>query len=219
MWLCKPCDFENDDLTVSCKICNSDSPLSHYYRDLVAIKRGVFLEWGYMTPQEELYAEFFNRGKLFVKDMDITQLREHRDKLSRIAFEAKATLASAEEELRERKAKTSPKVKDWTITPNDTNLTSGVHTDAINAVKIRKERMSSIDRMRSKLLSAGIDEETVNEMIKGLERNATEKSLKTVKLGSIQPVVVPTAQVKEPELVPETVTEAKPNPFAQFAKK
>lgn len=175
MWHCKDCEFDNDDLTIQCCICKIESPLSHHYRGLVAIKRGVILEWGFMTPQEELYSKFYNRGKLFVKDMDATQLREHRDKLSEIVLEAKATLASADDELRERKAKTTK--KEWLLTPNQPEA---VTTDAINAVKVRKERMSKIDKMKAQLLSAGIDEETVKEMISNLERKATESNLKAI---------------------------------------
>lgn len=128
-----------------------------------------------MTPQEELYAKFYNRGKLLVKDMDLTQLREHRENLSQIAFEAKATLAAADDELRERKAKTSK--KEWTLTPSGPDQ---VTSDAINAVTVRKARMSKMDRLKDQLVKAGIDEETIKEMVGNLERRATEKDLKTV---------------------------------------
>lgn len=128
-----------------------------------------------MTEQEELYAKFYNMGKVLVVDMDTIQLREHIETLSQIAFEAKATLAAAHDELRERKAKTTK--REWTLTPTgpDANV-----TDAINAVKIRKDRMSKMDRLALQLRGAGIDEETVKEMVTNLERKATEKSLKTV---------------------------------------
>jgi hypothetical protein len=128
-----------------------------------------------MTPQEELFAKFYNSERILVKDMDISQLREHRDELSRIAFEAKARLVASDDETRERKAK-STKVSDWTLSQTDNQVTS----DAINVVKVRKERMSKMDTMRAQLLKAGIDETTVNEMIKNLERTATTKNLKTI---------------------------------------
>ena len=188
MWLCKDCNFTNDDLTLYCRVCNVESSLSHYLRGLVAIKRGIFLDWGYMTPQEELYAKFYNKGKLLVKDMDITDLREHRESLSQIAFEAKATLAAADDELRERKAKSGK--KEWLVTPTQLDVTT---SDAINAVKVRKERMSKMDKMREQLKKAGIDEETVNEMIRTLERKATASNLKTI---TFQKPVTETAAVQ-----------------------
>jgi len=150
-----------------------------------------------MTPQEELYAQFYNRGKIFVKDMDITQLREHRENLSQIAFEAKATLAAADDELRERKAKSGK--KEWVITPSGPDV---VTSDAINAVKVRKERMSKMDKMRMQLLNAGIDEETVKEMINNLERKATEANLKVVTFNT--PVTETKAvqvEVKKPDAI------------------
>ena len=129
-----------------------------------------------MTEQEELYSKFYNKGKLLVADMDVTQLREHRETLSQIAFEAKATLAAADDELRERKAKSSVKSKEWLVTPTQSDLTT---SDAINAVAIRKARMSKMDKLRQDLLKS-LDKETVDEMIAQLERKATEKNLKTV---------------------------------------
>jgi Cft2 family RNA processing exonuclease len=128
-----------------------------------------------MTEQEQLYAEFYNKGKVLVVDMDMTALREHREKLAQIAFEAKATLAAADDELRERSAKS--KKKEWLITPTEQNQST---TDAINAVQVRKKRMSQIDKMRLQLEKAGIDAETIKVMLSNLERKATEDNLKTV---------------------------------------
>lgn len=139
---------------------------------LMAIVAGRELN---LTPQEELYAKFYNRGKLFVVDMDVTQLREHREELAQIAFEAKATLAAADDELRERKAKSSK--KEWMLTPTGPDA---VTSDAINAVAIRKARMNKIDRLKEQLEKIGFDEEIVKKMVANLERNATEKNLKTV---------------------------------------
>jgi hypothetical protein len=143
---------------------------------LVATREAGLVGRRNMTSQEELYAKFYNKGKLLVADMDVTQLREHRETLSQIAFEAKATLAAADDELRERKAKVSVKNKEWLVTPTGPDQTT---SDAISAVKVRKERMSKMDKLRADLLKS-LDEATVNEMISQLERKATEKNLKAV---------------------------------------
>lgn len=127
-----------------------------------------------MTPNEELFTKFYNHEKILVKDMDTSMLREHRDELSRIAFEAKARLVASDDETRERKAKSSA-LKDWSVTTHDVSV-----TDAINVVKARKERMTKMDRMREQLLKAGIDEDTVNEMVSGLEKRVSDKTLKTI---------------------------------------
>lgn len=128
-----------------------------------------------MTQPEELFAKFYNHEKILVKDMDLIQLRDHRDELSKIAFEAKARLRAAEDEHKERKAKTAN--KEWLVT--DTKPSPNV-SDAINAVKQRAARMSKMDKIREGLLKSGIDEQTVNEMVRTLEKKATDSKLKTI---------------------------------------
>jgi hypothetical protein len=128
-----------------------------------------------MTPQEELFAKFYNHEKVLVKDMDHIQLREHREELQKIAFEAKARLVAADDETRERKAKTAN--KEWLVT--DTQAPYDV-SQAINVVKTRAARMSKMDKLRKQLQDAHIDEATINEMIGNLEVKATDGKLKTV---------------------------------------
>lgn len=144
-----------------------------------------------MTPQEELFAKFYNHEKLLVKDMDHIQLREHREQLQTIAFEAKARLVAADDETRERKAKTSN--KEWLVT--DTQQPYDVSA-AINVVKTRAARMSKMDKLRKQLQDAHIDESTINEMISGLEKKATDGKLKTVTF-SKPTMEVGAVQVKE----------------------
>jgi len=129
-----------------------------------------------MTEQEQLFATYYNKGKLLVVDMDDTQLREHREQLAKIATEAKAVLLAADEEIRERGAKKKLKEKDWLVTVDQSQTAS----DAINAVKQRKSRMSAMDKLNQQLIAAGIDDETRKQMISDLERRATDKGLKTV---------------------------------------
>lgn len=127
-----------------------------------------------MNDKEELFAKLFNKHKPLVKDMDDEKLREHRQQLYEIAFEAKAFLSAADDEIRERKAK-NPK-REWLVTTDNTVLVS----EAINGPKARKERMSKMDKLKQQLLSAGIDEETVKVMVASMEKKATDKNLKTI---------------------------------------
>jgi hypothetical protein len=182
-WNCS-CKAYNDILTDYCWNCREGKPdyITGNYQAIIEIKRGIFLNYGIyaisginnMTPQEELFAKFYNQEKILVKDMDVTTLREHRDELSKIAFEAKARLVAADDETRERGSKT--KNKEWLVT-TDTSQSS---TDAINAVQARAKRLSKMDKIQKDLLAAGIDEETVKEMVRNLERKATEKQVKTI---------------------------------------
>jgi len=128
-----------------------------------------------MTQQEELFAKFYNHEKILVKDMDHIQLREHREELQTIAFEAKARLVAADDENRERKAKSSN--KEWLVT--DAKPDYDV-SNAINVVKQRAARMSKMDKIRDGLEKAGLDEDTIRTMISGLEKKATDQKLKTI---------------------------------------
>jgi len=146
-----------------------------------------------MTSQEELFSKFYNHEKILVKDMDIPTLREHREQLSTIAFEAKARLVATDDESRERKAKSGN--KEWLVTSLESDQ---VTSDAINAVKVRSARMSKMDKLRQQLLTAGIDEELANEMVRNLESKATESVAKTITFKSDKakaPVVI---KVSEP---------------------
>jgi hypothetical protein len=147
-----------------------------------------------MTEQEELFAKFYNHEKVLVKDMDLIQLREHREELQKIAFEAKARLVASDDETRERKAKSSN--KEWLVT--DTTPDINV-SDSINVVKVRAARMSKMDKLKKDLQKAGLDDATINQMLRNLEGEANDKKLKTV-----------TFNVPKTEISAIQVTETKP---------
>lgn len=234
-WNCEICKAYNDILTNHCKSCYSDKPsfVTTEYQISVEFKRGIYFGYGIlgvpnsMTPEELKFKEFFADEVIFIKDMDITQLREHRQTLAAIAFEAKARTVATDDALREKQSKT--KNKQFLITVDQSD------TDAINAPKIRAARMSKIDKMREQYLSAGIDEATVNEMIRNLERKGTEDNLKTIAKKELEPVKAnPFAFTSQkPQVIEEKINDvkvphveqtereiqsAKPNPFSSFGK-
>jgi hypothetical protein len=131
-----------------------------------------------MTPQEELFAKFYNQEKLLVKDMDHVTFQEHRNGLQKIAFEARAKLSAADDENKERKAKVSN--KEWLVSSTSSVVGEYDVTNAINVVQKRAARMSKMDKLREQLQKAGIDEETIREMVSNLEKKATDGKLKTV---------------------------------------
>ena len=130
-----------------------------------------------MNAEEELFAKFYNEEKILVKDMDFIQLREHREELSKVAFEARARLTAADESIREKKAKSSS--KEWLVSSTSQPGNESV-TDAINVPKLRQARMSKADKLRKQLLDIGIDDDTVNTMIKNVESKATDSKLKAI---------------------------------------
>jgi len=163
-----------------------------------------------MTQNEDLFATYYNRGKVLVKDMDDTELREHHDSLHRIVTEAKAQFIAADDEIRERQAKKGP--KQWLVTTDTSQSTS----DIINVVEKRKARMTKMDKLKQQLVDLGMDDSIIKETIGNLERKATESSLKSVSFGK-KKIAVPKPQ---PVIVKPTepVGEPKPNPFSKFKK-
>lgn len=148
-----------------------------------------------MTPQEELFAKFYNEHKILVKDMDFVQLRENREMLSLIALEAKAKVVAADDELRERKAKTNN--KEWLVT--DTQQPYDVSA-AINVVEKRKTRMNKIEKLELQLRESGLDDATVKSMIRNIEGKVTDGRLKTITFQgpAVETKVVQVQVKKEP---------------------
>lgn len=124
-----------------------------------------------MTKEEELFSEFYNKERILVKDMDLVQLREHRELLATIALEAKARCTASDEELRERKARTSK--KEWLTTDQPVS-------DLINVPEVRKKRMSRMDKLKAELQKIGMADSIVKEMTRNLEAKATDDKLKTI---------------------------------------
>jgi len=208
-WNCELCKTYNDILSLRCWSCQFHIPdwITSEYLFRVEIRRDIWfarirLDGESMTEQELLFAKFYNNEKVLVKDMDDIQLREHREELRTIAFEAKARAVAADDEDRERKSKT--KNKEWLLSPTESNQAT---SDAINAVTQRASRMSKLDKMRKQLLNTGIDEDTVNEMMANLEKKATEKAVKTV---TFQKTTVETSAVTVQANKPETNGDSKP---------
>lgn len=203
MWLCK-CGLQNSGLNNDCAAVKTWKHLEHYqistntpdFHTAVVRLREMGINMPEMTESEKLFAKYYNQGKLLVSEMDDTSLREHREQLQQIATEARAKLMAADDEIRERTAKKRVKDKEWLVSVDHSQPTS----DAINAVKQRAARMSKLDKMRMQLQNAGIDEETIKEMMANLERKATEKQVKTI---TFQRPATETAAIQ----IPVTTTE------------
>lgn len=129
-----------------------------------------------VTPQEELFALFFNSEKIAVVEMTILELRAHREELAKIAFEARARLAAVDDEDRTRKARTT---KEKGPTGFSTSLqTDEVTTDAINRIKERQKKMSKQEKLVDQMVKLGMDRKdaeakvsagTILARIKGME--------------------------------------------------
>lgn len=139
------------------------------------------------SSKEDMFAYFYARGRVFVKDMSNIELQEHVSVLSKIALEAKATLRGAVDESQERQSKNRSN-KTW-LTTNRTDINSDGSSDAINAVRVRTARMSKMDKMRADLLKTGIAQDIVDRMIREMESRTTESDLSKIKFAPAKPLV------------------------------
>lgn len=113
-----------------------------------------------MTPQEELFKQFFQNEKQAVASMSLLELRAHREELARIAFEARARLTAADDEIKE-KAKSAKGITGFSgsIEPDQ------VSTDAINAIKSRAKKMSKEEKLKLQLEKLGLSTKDASELI------------------------------------------------------
>lgn len=114
-----------------------------------------------MTPQEELFAQFFNSEKelIFSKNMDMLELRAYREMLSKIAFEARARLAAADREVRDRDSK-GTKGKGISVSVN----TDESSTDAINRIKERTKKLDKGEKLIQSMMKTGMDRATAEHI-------------------------------------------------------
>jgi hypothetical protein len=129
-----------------------------------------------MTPNEELFAKFYNEEAVLVQPMNDIELDEHIHELETIAREAKARILASKEERQTRTAKKGTKA--WKVEPIGPDPTV---TDSINKVKQRSQRMSKLDSMRERLSSIGIADSEIEQMISKMVSKARKEpeSLKT----------------------------------------
>lgn len=102
-----------------------------------------------MTPQEELFSQLFNHEKILVKDMEMLELRAHREQLVKIAFEAKVRLSAVDDTEKERRNKSN--VGKPTGFSRSVNIDEST-TNAINNIKERKQRMTKTEKITAGLI-------------------------------------------------------------------
>lgn len=166
-WLCNKCQSFNANIVETCCYCSlfvgvtsirpSLETLGFDSIDVDIINVNIYrlklteYKFGYttmpMTEQEQLFAKFFNAEITLVKDMDDLTLRQHREELSKIAFEARARLTAIGQETQERSAK-SKKSKEFSTSVESDALT----TDAINTIKNREKKLNKTEKLIEQLM-------------------------------------------------------------------
>ena len=186
MWLCPQCNEEHGDYNAYCEYCFYDSngmvrvynPSLYYVRDI----RLYHLSKGDkpVTPQEELFAQFFKKHTdiLLVKDMTLLQMQEYAEKYSKAALEGKAAVYAANQ-LIDGKKKSAKKEAGFS---RDTNQTQ---TDAINVIKQKKLSKKELVEKQLKELYGAVETMTGQKVGEG----AAKEAAKNVSAEIIQTVV------------------------------
>lgn len=171
-WFCKACNTKNANLVRWCNYCRSklarisNRPNEFEPFDFIdevraeRIYRLLDRITGYyvsnevngvktMTPQEELFAGFFNHEKVLVKDMETLELRAHREELVKIAFEARARITAIDDEEASRKKKDSSEKlpTGFARSINGDNASS----ELINKVKDRQKKLTKKEKLEESL--------------------------------------------------------------------
>ena len=217
-WLCPKCNLNNVNFNKKCadKRCNTARPLNSPSHSQSQSHEDAYDEMllrcrihydikeleDLMTPNEALYAEFFNKHTQLVKDMDLLELRAYREKMSLIALEGKAAARAAKVREDDKQSKDGkPTGFERSVNIDEAS------TDAINAIKERqdrlskdrKERLTKAQKTEKSLAAAGFSETEIQQL---MSPSAILAKLRMKKTAS-------------EETVTETVTETKPfiNPF------
>lgn len=112
-----------------------------------------------MNEKEKLFAQFFNGEKIFIENMSLLELREHREKLALIAFEARARLTAVDERDRELSS-TTKKNRGFSRSVEVDDLAS----NAINQIDARKKKLSKAEKAIESMRKLGIDTATAEHL-------------------------------------------------------
>lgn len=154
-----------------------------------------------MTPQEELHSKFFLNKRMQVIDMDVLQLRAHREELALIAFKARAEIGAVDEALKEKEKK-NPKAPGFSRSLQMDDVSS----DAINSINQRKEKLSKDEKMIERMRKMGIPEDyiqkamsnmSIHKQIQKAEIKETKDKVKNDERSESKPFVNPFAIKKD----------------------
>lgn len=125
-----------------------------------------------MTEDEALFASFYNNQDVVSKcnTMSIEELLLWEEDLRKIVLEAKATQQRVTSTRKDRVAKLSKEERDKLITNPD-----GTVSEAINAVKVRKDRMTAADKLNKLLAGMGIENSA--DIMKNIKVDETKQAI------------------------------------------
>lgn len=182
-WTCPVCNNELGELNGYCEYCKQNNittynPDRYYVRD-IRIPHIIASEASKMTPQEELFAELFNKHinilHPLVKDMDLLEIRAYRERMSLIALEGRAAKYAADEAEKEvlKTHRDSNKPTGFEKSLNADEASSA----AINTIKERQKRLTKNEKLHvsiKKLFEMkGTSSEEANKLANEMMKNGS----------------------------------------------
>lgn len=180
-WKCSSCNEYNDLLRHVCRSCkNIQRPTNLERAAALEQERrlGGFDSMNNKETKEELHKRFFdtyNKEIILVQSMDYNTLIAHIRELEEICRDGRTMLTAAQTRQREMEAEMKLSDKEWLLSRNtpDPNV-----SDAISAVKVRKDRMSKADKLLEQMKSLGIAD--AESMVSRAEKRATDSQMNSV---------------------------------------
>jgi len=136
------------------------------------------IEWiQIMSEKSKLdkFQQFYNSGKILYSSMTFEKRREWREELSEILVTARANLSAADDIDREEGAKLSPEGRKWLVTNDE----SGLNSDSLLQPKLRKERMSKMDKLAADMKELGLSMADINSALGEVSKVQTGGSVTT----------------------------------------
>ncbi len=155
--------------------------------------------------RKELHAEFYNKERLSVSSMSDAELYAEIEELEVICAEAKPRLRAAADEQRERYAKLTKEEREQLISESGRGLTG---SDALNSVKIRKDRMTKADKTIESLKALGLDDATVALMTAAIVSKKVDK-VALDKIQNPEPTQLEQSMASEKERIAKIEAEEK----------
>jgi len=125
-----------------------------------------------MTENEQLFADFYSSPEVQTRldSMSIDDIVQWELRLEKKVIEAKAVHKKVADTRKERAHKLSKEQRDKLITVPET-------TEAINAIKVRKDRMSRADKLAQLLKDTGAGGDFINQVMSGIKSDSKSQAI------------------------------------------
>lgn len=173
-WICKCGEINTSlewDHEVPSELCNNHGNVRFDH----SLIKWISADTKTADEKRDLFDKFYNSEAISIANMTHEDFVLHEQELALIAFEAKARLTAIIDKKRDDINKRTSNQNQWIIPRSDAE--EALVSDAIAAVGKRKKRMNKIEKLKEQLQDSGLDDATVEELIRNVERKATDNAV------------------------------------------